>query len=157
MCFGGVFDNAWSGGVFMKLKGYMTVEASYIFSFFAILVVTIIRLNFLLHNNMLSDVCLVLGGMRYSQTEYFYCVDGKINKEAVANSAVFSEKSALAESEKNIIVANVNAYYDEKSLGAEGGLSASDIEDIININDNGALVRSGGRLVQVIGGNADED
>lgn len=141
----------------MKLNGYMTVEASYIFSFFAVLVVTIIRLNFLLHNNMLSDACLVLGGLRYSQAEYFYCEDGKINKEAVANSAVFSEKSALAEQEKNKIIANVKAYYDEKSLGIEGGLSDSDIGDIININDNGALVRSGGRLVQVIGGNADED
>ena len=63
----------------------------------------------------------------------------------------------MAEQEKNKIIANVKAYYDEKSLGIEGGLSDSDIGDIININDNGALVRSGGRLVQVIGGNADED
>ena len=141
----------------MRLKGYMTVEASYIFSFFTILVVAIIRLNFLLHNNMLSDVCLVLGGIRYSQAEYFYCEDGKINKEAVANSAIFSEKSALAESEKSKILNNVKAYYEEKNLGVEGELSDSDIEDIIDINDNGALVRSGGRLIQVIGGNIDED
>ena len=135
----------------------MTVEASYIFSFFAILVVAIIRLNFLLHNNMLSDVCLVLGGIRYSQAEFFYCENGKINTEAVANSAVFSEKSSLSESEKNRIMNNVKAYYDEKNLGIEGELSDTDIAEIIDINDNGALVRSGGRLIQVIGGNADED
>ena len=152
-----IFIDGWSGGVSMKLKGYMSVEASYIFSFFAVLVVAIISLNFLLHNNMLSDACLVLGGIRYSQAKYFYCEDGKINEEAMANSAVFSEKSSLAESEKNKIINNVKAYYDEKSLGVEGGLSDSDIENVIDINDNGALVRSGGRLIQVIGGNEDED
>ena len=141
----------------MKLKGYMTVEASYIFSFFAVLVVAIIRLNFLLHNNMLSDVCLVLGGLRYSQAEYFYSEEGKINTEAVANSSIFSEKSSLADGEKIRIISNVRAYYDEKRLGVEGELSDTDITKIIEINDNASLVRSGGKLIQVIGGNRNED
>lgn len=141
----------------MKLKGYMTVEASYIFSFFAILVVALIRLNFLLHNNLLSDVCLVMGGIRNAQAEYFYCENGQINTEAVANSPVFSEKSPLSENEKVEINNNIKNYYEEKRLGVEGALSETAIEKVIEINDNGALVRSGGKLIQVIGGNVNED
>ena len=141
----------------MKLKGYMTVEATYIFSFITILVVGLIRLNFYMHNNMLSDACLILGGMRYSQAEHYYCVDGKIDTKAIANSSVFTEKSKAAGDEKLRIIRNVEAYYSEKYLGIDGELSNTDISEIIDINDNAALVRSGGRLIQVIGGNENED
>ncbi len=141
----------------MKLRGYMTVEASYIFSIFTIIVVGLIRLNFYLHNNMLSDVCLVLGGIRYAQAELYYSKDGKIDKEAIANSPVFGESEDFATAEKSKILRNMEDYYNEKYLGIDGELSDTDISEVININDNAALVRSGGRLIQVIGGNADED
>lgn len=141
----------------MKLKGYMTVEATYIFVFLTIIVVGLIRLNFFIHNNMLSDACLILGGIRYSQAEHYSAKDGKISTEAIANSCVFSEKSQIAYAEKNKIINTMKEYYYEKSLGIDGELSDTDISDVININDNAALVRSGGRLIQVIGGNKDED
>lgn len=141
----------------MKLRGYMTVEASYIFSIFTIIVVGLIRLNFYVHNNMLSDVCLVLGGIRYSQAELYYSKDGKIDKEAIANSPVFTESKDFAAIEKGKIMRTVEAYYNEKYLGIDGEMSDTDISEVIDINDNASLVRSGSRLIQVIGGNADED
>lgn len=106
---------------------------------------------------MLSDVCLVLGGIRYSQAELYYSKDGKIDKEAIANSPVFTESKDFASMEKGKIIKNMESYYSEKYLGIDGELSDTDISEVININDNASLVRSGGRLIQVIGGNADED
>lgn len=56
----------------MRLKGYMSIEATYIFTITAWIVVSLIRFDFYLHDNLLSDACKVLGGIRYYQAERFY-------------------------------------------------------------------------------------
>ena len=130
----------------------MTVEASYIFSFFTILVVSLIRLDFYFHNNMLSDTSLVIAGLQYTQAQYYYAKNGALDKESIANSPIFGENRDFAATEKGRLQREVEVYYGEKKLGKEGVLSDTDFADVIAINDNANLVRSGGRLIQVIGG-----
>lgn len=143
----------------MKLRGYMTVEAAFIFAALIFVVAGLIKLNFYLHNGLLSDACKIIGGIKYYQAEKFYydVETGIINTEKICNSPVFGESKSFEESAKEQLDDSINEYYAEKSLSVENELSDADIDEIVKISDNANFIRAGGRAVQVIGGVLDED
>lgn len=141
----------------MRLKGYMSIEATYIFTITAWIVVSLIRFDFYLHDNLLSDACKVLGGIRYYQAERFYYKGESIKEKNIANSPVLGEdydfvNDACADIEKNL-----STYYEEKNLGLDGELSKTALDKVVTIGDNANLVRSGGQIVKLIGGIANAD
>lgn len=141
----------------MKLKGYMSIEATYIFTIVTLIVVSLIRFDFYLHDNLLNDTCKVLGGIRYYQAERFYYNGESIREKSIANSPVLGEDYDFVENAYADIEKNVKVYYEEKNLGLDGGLSNTALDKIVTIGDNANLVRSGGQVVKLIGGIADAD
>lgn len=143
----------------MKLKGYFTIEASYVFTILTLIVIGLIRLNFYMHDNLINDVCKVLGGLRYYQTVNFYydSESETIDTKAIANSPIFGEDSNFASNSKAKINENVSEYFQEKRIGFDVELTDTNIDEVITDSDNANLVRSGGKLIQVIGGNGDEN
>ena len=139
----------------MRLKGYMSVEATYIFTITAWIVVSLIRFDFYLHDNLLSDTCKVLGAIRYYQAERFYYKGEAIRETDIANSPVLGEDYDFVKSACKDIEKNVEAYYEEKNLGFDGELSRTELDKIVTIGDNANLVRSGGQVIKLIGGIAD--
>ncbi len=143
----------------MKLRGYMTVEAAFIFTALILIVAGLIKLNFHLHNGLLSDSCKIIGGIKYYQAERFYYDVEKscIDTTAICNSPVLGESKDFAEAAEKALNESVSKYYAEKSLSVENELSDAEIDEIIDLPDNANLIRAGGRAVQVIGGVLNED
>lgn len=143
----------------MKLRGYMTVEAAYVFAALVFVVAGLIKLNFYLHNSLLSDVCKIVGGIKYYQAEaFYYDVDTeRINTNEICNSPIFGESKSFAKTAKDELDKSVSKYYLEKSLSIENELSDAEIDKIMDIQDNANLIRASGRAVQIIGGVLDED
>lgn len=142
----------------MRFRGYMTVEAAFIFAAVIFVVAGLIKLNFYLHNGMLSDACKIVGGIKYYQAEKFYydVETGRINTDEICKSPVFGENKSFAESAKKNLDDSINKYYAEKRLSSENELSDAGIDEIVEIPDNANFIRAGGRAVQVIGGVLDE-
>lgn len=141
----------------MRLKGYMSIEATYIFTITAWIVVSLIRFDFYLHNNLLSDACKVLGGIRYYQAERFYYKGESIKEKNIANSPVLGEDYDFVNDACGDIEKNLSTYYEEKNLGLDGELSKTALDKVVTIGDNANLVRSGGQVVKLIGGIANAD
>lgn len=143
----------------MKLRGYMTVEAAYIFAALIFVVAGLIKLNFYIHNSLLSDVCKIVGGIKYYQAEVFYydADTERINTNEICNSPVFGESKSFAKTAKELLEESVDKYYSEKSLSIENELSDAELDEIMDIPDNANLIRASGRAVQIIGGILDED
>lgn len=139
----------------MRVKGYMTIEAAYIFTITTWIVVSLIRVDFYIHDNLLNDTCKILGGIRYYQAEYFYYKGESIREKSIANSPVIGDDNDFVKSAGKDIDENVKTYYEEKNLGMDGGLSSTPLDEVITIGDNANLVRSGGQVVKLIGGIVD--
>ena len=139
----------------MRLKGYMSIEAIYIFTIATWIVVSLIRFDFYLHDNLLNDTCKILGGIRYYQAERFYYKGESIREKAIANSPVLGEDYDFGDDACTDIENDVKVYYEEKNLGFDGALSDTALDKIVTIGDNANLVRSGGQVVKLIGGIAD--
>ena len=141
----------------MRLKGYMSIEASYVFAITTLIVVGLIRVSFYIHDNLLNDTCKILGGIRYYQADKFYFNGESIREKNIANSPVVGTDYEFIQSANSDIQDNVRSYFDEKKLGFDGELSNTSLEKIITIGDNANLVRSGGQVVKLIGGIANAD
>lgn len=143
----------------MKLRGYMTVEAAYVFAALIFVVAGLIKLNFYLHNSLLSDVCKIVGGIKFYQAESFYydVNTERINTEEICNSPIFGESKSFAQEAEEILNKSVSKYYLEKRLSIENELSDAELDEIMDIQDNANLIRASGRAVQIIGGVLNED
>lgn len=138
----------------MRLKGEFTLEAAVIFPLITAIIVGIIILDFTLHDRLLGDVSKILGGIRYYESETFYYDAGfqQIRPQQIACSPVFGEDKEFAQKQKQVI-SNITAdYYLKNKIGFEPQFTKTDIGKVFDMNDNAALVRAGGKVVQVIGG-----
>lgn len=136
----------------MRMKGYLSIEATYIFAITSWIVVSLIQCNFNIHDNMLNDACKVLGGIRYYQARNYYYKGESIRETAIANSPVLGENMEFVDSAVSEIEEDMKTYYSEKKLGWEEELSSTKISKVITVGDNANLVRSGGEVIKVIGG-----
>lgn len=138
----------------MRLKGSFTVEGAFIFSWFFLIIAGIIMLDIYLHDGVLSDVSKILGAVRYYETENFYydIDDRKIDLNQVVASPLIFEDDEFTEKNKDLIEKCVNEYFSYKRLGKQSELSQTDIRDVLELNDNAHIVRSGGKIIQLIGG-----
>ncbi len=138
-----------------RLKGVLTLEAAVIFSLITAFVAGVINLDFILHDTMLSDVSVVLASQRYRQAKLFYCDDTKqgISVEAIVASPVIGEDEKRLANEKKIVIAKEEGFFGAGRLGRLVELTETDIEEVLSCNDNANIVRAGGRIVELIGGN----
>lgn len=136
----------------MRMKGYLTIEATYIFVITTWIVVSLIRFDFSIHDNLLNDACKVLGGIRYYQASNFYYKGNSIRETDIANSPVIGDDRDFVVNACSGIESDVEKYYEEKRLGWDENLSTTPISKVITVGDNANLVRSGGEIVKLIGG-----
>lgn len=137
----------------MRLKGYFTIEAAFIFAFVTLLVVGIVKLDFLIHDNLLSDVTKILGGIRYYQAaEFHYNPEKyKINITSLINAPVLLEDNDFNDEAKVVINQNIKTFYEERKIGIDSTMSDTEIDSIITANNNAEVIRAGGKLIQIIG------
>ena len=154
MYFGDICHDDFGGGFVMRLKGYFTLEASYIFTAITLLVLGLVRLDFYLHDSLINDTAKILGGLRYFQvTMAHYDMEKEcIDREGIANTPVIGEDIEFNRPVMTKVKNSVNEYFSEKTVGLDCELSGTDLENVILNRDNAEVVRSGGKLVQVIGG-----
>ena len=138
----------------MRLKGSMTVEAAYIFPFFTVLVASIITMDFKIYDSMLSDVCKIIGGMRYYESETFYYDNESkgIEYQSIICSPVLSEDKVFMSRQKIKINQLVAKFYNKNRLGSQESISGTDISSVITAGDNAGIVRAGGKVMEIIGG-----
>lgn len=138
----------------MRLKGYFTLEASYIFSAVTLLVLGLIRLDFYLHDSLINDTAKVLGGLRYFQvaSTHYDMEEECIDRYALATSPVIGVDAEFNKAAMVKIKDSVSEYFYEKTIGLECKMSSTDLRDVILLRDNAEVVRSGGKMAQVIGG-----
>ncbi len=137
----------------MRLKGYFTVEAAYIFPFITLLVAGFIFLDFRLHDDIVSDTAMLLGGLRYRSVEahYYNEVNESVDYMALIEAPVVGNSSYTA-GKKDVIDQNVKTYFEHKRLGAASELSDTDYTAVISNRNNAEHVRAGGKVVSLIGG-----
>ena len=142
----------------MRLKGYFTLEATYIFTAVTLLVVGLIRLDFYLHDSLVNDVAKILGGIRYYQVSSTYYDMEKecIDREKTANTPVIGIDYDFNYEVMTQINNNVSIYYNEKIIGTDVELTDTRLDEVILPHNNAEVVRSAGRAVQVVGGIFDE-
>ena len=136
----------------MRMKGYLTIEATYIFAILTWIVISLIRFDFNMHDNLLNDTCKILGGIRYYQAKNFYFKGSSVRETDIANSPVVGEDNDFVKGAEADIESDVEMYYEEKQLGWDENLSITSISKVITVGDNANLVRSGGEVVKLIGG-----
>ncbi len=136
-----------------RLKGSFTLEAAVIFPLITVIIVGVIILDFTLHDRLLNDAGKILGAVRYHEAESFYydAVFERISLQKIAGSPVLGEDKAFAGKQRLAISRKSEDYYLQNKIGAELQFTATDIRDVLDINDNAGVVRSGGRLVQIMG------
>ena len=136
----------------MRMKGYLTIEATYIFAILTWIVISLIRFDFNMHDNLLNDTCKILGGIRYYQAKNFYFKGSSVRETDITNSPVVGEDNDFVKGAEADIESDVEMYYEEKQLGWDENLSITSISKVITVGDNANLVRSGGEVVKLIGG-----
>ena len=107
----------------MRAKGMFTVEAAYIFTFIMVIIYGIFQITFYLHDVIVGN-------------------SSKIQ-------AVIKEPSFDNETEE--IKKRMVNYYESHILSRRYQYSADNLEDVISVQNNAALVRKSGRAVQFIG------
>lgn len=142
-----------------RLKGSFTLEATVIFPLITVIIVGVIILDFTLHDRLLNDAGKILGAVRYHEAESFYydAVFERIRLQKIAGSPVLGEDKAFAGKQRIAISRKSEDYYLQNKIGAEPQFTATDIRDVLDINDNAGVVRAGGRLVQIMGTLSDAD
>jgi hypothetical protein len=147
-------NDDFGGGFIMRLKGYFTLEASYIFTAVTLLVVGLIRLDFYLHDSLINDTAKILGALRYFQvTSAHYDMEKEaIDRRACAKVPVMGYDTDFNQPVMVKVKKSVSEYFYEKSIGLDCKMSSTDFRDVIFLRDNAEVVRSGGKLVQVVGG-----
>lgn len=138
----------------MRLNGSFTVESAVIFPIFTIIVIMFIRFDFRLHDALINDVGKIMGGLRYLESESFYydIETENLNATRIAESPVLGKDSDNSGLQRAAISVRVQLYFNSNRLGNEVGLSTTGFDEVIDCGSNAARVRSGGRVVQVIGG-----
>lgn len=134
------------------LDGVFTVEASFIIVWITLLVVAIIRLDFSLHDALLSDAGLVLAGLRYREAEYFYYdpVELSFNYQALAAAPVYLTDSDYLDRALQIIKQHTQSYYEEHRLSFDSALSETSISSVFSVKSNANLIQAGGRAAEFI-------
>lgn len=140
----------------MRLKAIFTIEAAYVYSFIALLVVGIIYLNFDLHDRVLIDSSKIQAGVRIYEANSFYYDNEKkqINTREIVCSKIFEKKGF---SEKTNIRNSVTKYYKEYGLLAKKDMDINGIGKTISVSKNADFVRKGGRVIELIGEVLDEN
>ena len=140
----------------MRLKAMFTIEASYIFVFITLLILSIISLDFLLHDRFVNDSCKIQGGIRINEADSFYN-DNKnknIDINRIICSPVLKEEKY---SEELSIYDNLKEYYTEYNLGSDLNFNTDNLTSVITVKKNAALLRKSGRVVKLIGDILDEN
>lgn len=140
----------------MKLKAMFTVEASYVFAFITVLIVSIISLDFLLHDRVVSDSCKIQTGIRIYEADSFYYddINKKIDISRIIASPVLKEEKY---SDEQNILSKMNNYYSEYNLGSDLVFNMENVTSVITVNKNASLIRKCGRVVEFIGDILDEN
>ena len=141
----------------VRLKGYFTVEATYIFAFIAFLVIAFIRLDYKLHDRVVNDSSKIQTGVRRYQAKEFYfdIKKGSIDYLGIIASPVIGEDENFINKMYKVIEEKQREYYYGQRLGAED-INLENTTDIINLKKNADVIRAGGRIVEVIGGAKDD-
>lgn len=140
----------------MRLRAMFTIEASYIFVFITLLILSIISLDFLLHDRVVNDSCKIQGGIRIYEADSFY-YDNKnknIDINRIICSPVLKEEKY---SEELSIYDNLKEYYTEYNLGSDLNFNTDNLTSVITVKKNAALLRKSGRVVKLIGDILDEN
>ena len=136
----------------MRLKGYFTIEASYIFAFITFLIIAFIRLDYKLHDRVLNDSCKILCGIRQYQADAFYydVNTNHLDYLSIIASPVVGEDEEFKDLMHGKIEQKQMDYYDKANLsGAE--LNLSNVNEMIKIKKNADTIRAGGKIVNIIG------
>lgn len=148
-----IFVNERDREVLMRIKGYFTIEAIYIVAFFTGFVVLFINLDFYLHDQVLNDAIKVLGGWRYMQS---YNCNYDIEQECIDYSHVYMEsslyKDSWIEEQELLLEEKTKTYFCLKQMGNENEITDTSITEVMNINKNSEIVRAGGEIIKIIGG-----
>ena len=138
----------------MRLKGEFTVEAAFVFSIFFIIIAAFINLDFTIHDAVVSDTAKITMGIDYRESE-IYCRDTESNRisvKAVISKPVIGSNKKFADAQKEIINSMAQEYFDKHRIAVFSELSGTDIEDVMTAEDNAQIVRAGGKVVEIIGG-----
>ena len=137
----------------MRLNGYFTIEAAVIFPFITMLVVFAIKFGFKIHDDVLSDSCVIVGSMRVKEAEaYFYnpAIAGVDYIGIIASPLVGDDDDFINNAERKIM-SDIQDYYSAGILSEGSKLSETDIDDVITYNKNATTIRAAGRVVQILG------
>lgn len=135
----------------MRAKGMFTIEAAYIFTFIMVIIYGIFHITFYLHDVIVSDSSKVQAGIRLYEVKAFYydVKKEKIDYRQIIMKPVIKEPSFDNETEE--IKKRAANYYEAHILSRYYQYNPDNLEDVIYVQSNAALVRKSGRAVQFIG------
>lgn len=138
-------------GIRMRAKGMFTVEAAYIFTFIMVIIYGIFQITFYLHDVIVGNSSKIQAGIRLYEAKAFYydAKKEKIDYNQIILKPVIKEPSFDNETEE--IKKRMLNYYESHILSRHYQYSADNLEDVISVQNNAALVRKSGRAVQFIG------
>ena len=138
----------------MRLKGSMTIEATYIFPFITFLVAAFIMMDFKLYDAILNDSVKILGSLRYNAASTYYYNKSNDNIDYIMriSAPVISENTSYSAMQKISIYQNMHKEYENGKLRSDDKMTSTDISQVIKPVDNANRVRAGGKIVQIIGG-----
>lgn len=137
----------------MRAKGMFSVEAAYIFTFIMVIIYGIFHITFYLHDVIVGNSSKIQAGIRLYEAKAFYydAKKQKIDYNQIILKPVIKEPSFDNETEE--IKKRMVNYYESHILSRHYQYSADNLEDVISVQNNAALVRKSGRAVQFIGEN----
>lgn len=136
----------------MRAKGMFTVEAAYIFTFIMVIIYGIFQITFYLHDVIVGNSSKIQAGIRLYEAKPFIMMrKGKIDYNQIILKPVIKEPSFDNETEE--IKKRMVNYYESHILSRHYQYSADNLEEVISVQNNAALVRKSGRAVQFIGEN----
>lgn len=138
-------------GIRMRAKGMFTVEAAYIFTFIMVIIYGIFQITFYIHDVIVGNSSKIQAGIRLYEAKAFYydAKKEKIDYNQIILKPVIKEPSFDNETEE--IKKRMVNYYESHILSRHYQYSADNLEDVISVQNNAALVRKSGRAVQFIG------
>lgn len=138
----------------MRLNGSFTIEASVIIPLLTIMVVSIILLDFVLHDNIVNDVSKIMGGLRYQDVDKFYydTTDNGISVAKIAQAPIVGDDQNFIREQNYYINRSVESYFNQKRISTQTSLSQTALNAVITAKSNSEIIRAGGRAVMVIGG-----
>lgn len=135
----------------MRARGYFTIEAAVIFSFYTLIVVSFIQFGMMLHDGLVSDVSRILGGIRCYQAQcFFYETDTESISytKRICAPVIGSDNSDINKGIESLAL----AYYREKQLSPANSISNTKVSNVFSLPDNAERIRAGSRVIMLING-----